>query len=230
MARDYGTKRTARRSNNAPKQLLVVIVTFLLGYLTASIWDVNTLSHWMTTQVLASHEQKKQEPVSASQHAQVAPKPKFEFYTLLANEKGVGATQAATSGVHPAATTPVQTASNTAVNSAATATRALGKSHVQPAVPVKVAEGNALKPNQASSPANKGSYLVQVASFKMRKDAEHMKGLLILKGFNVSIVPVSQARGNWFRVVIGPYPNRLSAQKAQMNLAKTEGPEQARYY
>ena len=47
-----------------------------------------------------------------------------------------------------------------------------------------------------------------------------MKGLLILKGFDVHVVPVTHARGNWFRVVVGPYPNRDLAQKAQLTLAR----------
>ena len=50
-----------------------------------------------------------------------------------------------------------------------------------------------------------------------------MKGKLILKGFDVYIIPVNHAtKGNWFRVVIGPYSNRVLAQQAQINLAKNE--------
>jgi cell division protein FtsN len=227
MAREYGSRRPARRSNSAPKQLLIVAVTFLIGYFTASIFDINALSHWMNTQVLASHEVKKQELKSHTQHAQAPAKPKFEFYTLLANDKRVGVAQNNTP--HPTTTAPgpstqVQTASSTVVTGVTTATHSVPNKSSQGAVtslkhaPVQVAEGKPLAPGNSS---NKG-YLVQVASFKMRKDAEHMKGLLTLKGFDVNVVPVSQPQGNWFRVVIGPYANRGLAQKAQVTLAKTE--------
>jgi cell division protein FtsN len=64
---------------------------------------------------------------------------------------------------------------------------------------------------------------VQVASFKGRQDAENMKGSLILKGFSAYIIPVSHVtKGNWFRVVVGPYPNRAFAQQAQLTLAKNQ--------
>ena len=84
--------------------------------------------------------------------------------------------------------------------------------------PVKTVDRRPL----SQPPASKGHYAVQVASFKMRKDAEHMKGMLTLKGFDVHVVPVSHAQGNWFRVVVGPYSNRDSAQKAQLSLARNE--------
>ena len=53
MAREYGNRRSSRQRGGAPHQFLVVIVTFLLGYLTATLFDVETISHWMNTQVLA---------------------------------------------------------------------------------------------------------------------------------------------------------------------------------
>ncbi|KTC80391.1 Sporulation domain-containing protein [Legionella cherrii] len=74
-----------------------------------------------------------------------------------------------------------------------------------------------------ASSTEKGKFLVQVASFKARKDAEQMKGSLILKGFGAYIIPVSHpVKGNWFRVVVGPYSNRALAQQAQVTLARNE--------
>jgi cell division protein FtsN len=76
---------------------------------------------------------------------------------------------------------------------------------------------------QQTAPRREGNFVVQVASFKARQDAEHMKGLLILKGFEVTVAPISTpTQGNWFRVIIGPYPNRVLALKAQGILAKTQ--------
>ncbi|HAT1595829.1 TPA: SPOR domain-containing protein [Legionella pneumophila] len=220
MAKDYGNRRTSRR-NKGPHQFLVIIVTFLFGYLTASFFDIQMISQWVSTQVLAYYDAEKAPTKVAQEHKQVPPKPKFEFYTLLANERGPvsqAANQQNTAN-HPAdkSSTPLQKTTNTvtaAVNTSVKSTIA----NPMPQTTVKVAEG---KPTTTQQP-NKGAYLVQVASFKARQDAEQMKGMLILKGFDVSVVPVTQAQGNWFRVVVGPYPNKALAQKAQMNLAKTE--------
>lgn len=227
MARHYSNKRSSRQSGSAPHQFLVVIVTFLLGYLTATIFDIETISHWMNTQVLAHHEVKQQPTKTRAQQAQIPPKPKFEFYTLLANEKVGGATQTnANTVAHrtSAPASPAQLTSPAAIAASAIAATTHSSStksnptRPQQTVPVKVAQGKPL----AAAQVSKGSYLVQVASFKVRHDAEDMKGLLILKGFNVHVVPVSHAQGNWFRVVIGPYSNRVLAQKAQVSLAKNE--------
>lgn len=219
MARDYGNKRTSRQRGGA-QQFLVIIVTFLLGYLTASVFDVTTISQWLNTQVLAQHA--KQAPAKSEPHVQIPPKPKFEFYTLLANEKG--ATQPNTHAAnHAAATVKASAQATPTATGTAAVTTAVNNSvkprvdAKQPAV-VKVAEGKPLAP----VPGGKSNYSVQVAAFKTRQDAEHMKGLLILKGFDVAVVPVTNARGNWFRVVVGPYPNRVLAQKAQVNLARNE--------
>lgn len=228
MARDYGKSRSSRQRGSAPHQFLVISVTFLLGYLTASIFDIATISDWMNTQVLAHHELKQEPTKAESRTAQSPPKPKFEFYTLLANEKGNASTQEnakananATSPrtIEAASTHTLQHASVTkTITTSATASAKPDIARNQQIKTVKVAEGKPL------APIHKGNavFVIQVAAFKARQDAEHMKGLLTLKGFNVSVVQVSHANGNWFRVIIGPYSNRLLAQKAQVHLAKTE--------
>lgn len=216
MAKDYGSRRSpARRGNSAPHQLLVITVTFLLGYLTASIWDVDTVGRWVNKQIAQEHGLQQQPEKPKPKQEAVLPKPKFEFYTLLANEKG-GRSAAANQHFKTAP------AASTAAASSANAARSLAvQPHLaKPASEVpKVAEAKPV----LTKPLSKGNYVVQVASFKARNDAEHMKGLLTLKGFEVTVVPISTpAQGAWFRVIIGPYPNRILAQKAQVILAKTQ--------
>lgn len=216
MAKDYGSRRSpARRGNSAPHQLLVMTVAFLLGYLTASIWDVDTVGRWVNKQIAQGHELQQQPEKAKPKKVAVLPKPKFEFYTLLTNEKD-GRSAAVTQ--HPK-TAP---AASAAVASSANAARTLAaQSHLAKpsSAGVKVVEARPV----ITRPLNKGNYVVQVASFKVRHDAEHMKGLLTLKGFEVTVVPISTpAQGTWFRVIIGPYPNRALAQKAQVILAKTQ--------
>jgi len=210
MAKDYGNRRSTHQKSRGPHQLLVVAVTFLLGYATATVVDIQTVSHWVNTQVLNSEHSNTATP-KATQKAEIPAKPKFEFYTLLANDKVEPKQQSSKASAQN--DTKTSTVAKTVTN-----TPASDSTNQNPAT-VTVAEGKPLAPSQSN---NKGSFLVQVASFKARKDAEQMKGLLTLKGFDVNVVSVTHANGNWYRVVIGPYPNRQSAQQVQVSIAKTE--------
>ncbi len=209
MGREYNNKRSSRARKSGLNQLLVLTVTFVFGYLTASFFDVQMITGWVNTQLLAHQEMTAIASIPKTQKAAIPPKPKFEFYTLLANEKVANSqpvtnTAANQEPTKPAAATAVQVVATNAV--AATSSTQLAKTI-----------------NRQSESLAKGAYSVQVASFKARNDAEHMKGLLTLKGFNVHVVPISDAtRGNWFRVVVGPYSNRNLAQRAQFDLAKRE--------
>ena len=174
----------------------------------------------MNTQVLAHQEVKKPSVKVHEHHAQVPPMPKFEFYTLLANEKTHTNKQSSTgssSGQTVPATNPTKLAAVVSAKNSPLTKEKIGVG-TQQQVSVKVVDSKPVAPAQI----NASSYLVQVAAFKIRNDAEHMKGLLTLKGFNVHVVSVSQATGNWFRVLVGPYTNRNLAQKAQFTLAKNE--------
>lgn len=244
MGREYSNKRSSRARSSASNQFLIIAVTFLLGYFTATVCDIETISRWINTQVLAHHEARKAPTKpQAQQQAETPPKPKFEFYTLLANEKVPNSEKAATTQQASANTTTSQTTSaattvavkatnptvaaqaqTTPINTAATssAVKTIASTSKPPQQPVAVKVAGA-KPAMPAAATGRGMYSVQVASFKARHDAEHMKGLLTLKGFSVSVIPINHAtRGVWFRVVVGPYANRNLAQRAQMDLARNE--------
>ncbi|USQ13368.1 SPOR domain-containing protein [Legionella lytica] len=229
MGREYKTKRSGRAHTSAPQQILVMAVCFLLGYFTATVFDVDAISHWVNSQVLAHHEARKEAPKpQPERQAAIPPKPKFEFYTLLTNEKTPSSQQAANNAARPAATTTVAatptaaapnvtaTTAQTAV-AATTVTASASAPKSAPAVAkVQVAEVRPITPA-----VSRGSFSVQVAAFKARRDAEQMKGILTLKGFNVSVIPINHAsKGIWYRVVVGPYANRSLAQRAQGDLAR----------
>lgn len=229
MGREYKTKRSGRAHTSAPQQILVMAVCFLLGYFTATVFDVDAISHWVNSQVLAHHEARKEAPKpQPERQAAIPPKPKFEFYTLLTNEKTPSSQQAANNAARPAATTTVAataTATAAAPNvTATTAQTAVAATTVTASAPksapavakVQVAEVRPITPA-----VSRGSFSVQVAAFKARRDAEQMKGILTLKGFNVSVIPINHAsKGIWYRVVVGPYANRSLAQRAQGDLAR----------
>lgn len=209
-------------------QLLLVLVCFLLGYLSASVFDFTSLSSWVNTKVLAKRTwtAATKAPVQQAQ----LPKPKFEFYTLLANE-------------HPEAKTSLATSVQ-----ANAPTKALPSSAPQPmqlALSAPVAKQSNLvnlpppkitPPLQQSPPhvvlakpvpalgtsTNRGSYLVQVGAFRNNQEAQRMKAALVLKGFIVNVTVINQQNTNWYRVSMGPFASRPLALKAQMAVARSE--------
>ncbi len=222
MGREYSNKRSSRKRTSASRQFLVTVLVFLLGYLAATVCDIHTLTQWINNQVLAHQETNKTtlKPQAKTKETALT-KPKFEFYTLLANEK-VPNSHEKTSNNQVAANTTV---TNNAASVQAAVNTAQAVTNPQPLkLTITNQQQAATGAKPVSLPGTKGeAYSVQVASFKARQDAEHMKGALILKGFNVSVVPINHAsKGSWFRVVVGPYANRGLAQRAQLDLAKNE--------
>ncbi len=210
MAKDYGRKRSSQHRGSVSKQLLLALTCFLSGYLSASFFDFASLIGWINAELLAGHVvQTASKPVP--QQAQL-PKPKFEFYTLLASDH-VETTQPAPSGTQVVAALPL---------AAGTTTVPMPKNQLAPG-PMQVTVVSA-KPIPMSVPvtANKGSYLVQVASFKSRQEAERVKASLTLKGFMVNVTMITSQRVSWYRVIIGPFASRMDAQKAQVSVARSE--------
>lgn len=227
MGREYKTKRSGRAHTSAPQQILVMAVCFLLGYFTATVFDVDAISHWVNSQVLAHHEARKEAPKpQPERQAAIPPKPKFEFYTLLTNEKTPSSQQAANNAARPAATTtvaatPTAAAPNVTATTAQTAVAATTVTASAPKSAPAVAKVQVAEVRPITPAVSRGSFSVQVAAFKARRDAEQMKGILTLKGFNVSVIPINHAsKGIWYRVVVGPYANRSLAQRAQGDLAR----------
>lgn len=206
MAKSYGRKNPTPHRGSVLKQLLVVLGCFLLGYLSASVFDFTSVSGWVNTQLVQRSGQGKTKPIQQAQ----LPKPKFEFYTLLASEH----TQVSGPGPNPAPTVPAPQV----VAQIPPVGVPLAKN-----APVSVATEVPPKPLPSQQATiNKDGYLVQIGSFKSRQEAERMKASLTLKGFAVNIAQVNQQQTNWYRVVIGPFASRSLAEKARTSLARSE--------
>ncbi len=67
----------------------------------------------------------------------------------------------------------------------------------------------------SQKPTSRGGYTLQVASFPMVKDAETFSKRLREEGYD-SYVSVGEVpkRGRWYRVRIGHYPDRITAQES----------------
>ncbi len=63
-------------------------------------------------------------------------------------------------------------------------------------------------------------YVLQVAAFAQRQDAEHLREKLSQQGFKASVKTYKNSQGQqWFRVWLGPYASKDGAKKDQDNLA-----------
>lgn len=141
---------------------------------------------------LLGHPNASTSPAQSAQTAEL-PKPKFEFYTLLTSDAPTGASRLAT--------VPTLSSQTVRVALPASATKPVA---------------------QALANSNKRAYLIQVAAFRRRNDAERVRASLIMKGFDVHIAAVKQQNLDWYRVVIGPFNSREQAEKAQMMIVKSE--------
>ena len=212
MAKDYGRKRSMRQKSSAPKQLFWILASFLCGYLTATVFDFTSLSSWVNANILTKHQEQKAPAPTAPKQAEL-PKPKFEFYTLLAKDRtspAAPATRPTTAATVPIQTKPAGQAVATTATSATTTNQLAG------------ALANADNKAAALAKNSKDAYLLQIASFRNKQDAERMKAALTLKGFDVTVSPSTQQQITWFRVIVGPFNSRMAAEKVQLTLAQSE--------
>ena len=184
-----------------------------MGYLYASFYDYKKLNVWMSAYVFGTSARPILPAVTLTANI---PKPKFEFYTLLTKDSSTGA-----SAVHAPVTSSTSSAPSTSSQPMSlTVTPASAGTTAHAVLPVPLmAETIA---HSAPVLANKETYLVQLASFRAREEAERMRAALILKGFDVNVSVAIQQNIQWYRVVMGPYVSREDAQRAQGAFARRE--------
>jgi cell division protein FtsN len=240
MAKDYVKKRPVKQRRSIPKQLVALLTSFLCGYLTATIFDFTSLSAWLNQHVLTAKEAPAEKKKVAKQHIV---KPKFEFYTLLAKDNTPSITTnrtMATNVRNQQAATP-QLLPNLAMQGAALQGASNKQAQPQAITGQRVpASSMAQSPNQVVStqPGQaelsndkatllttrhaREAFLIQIAAFNRRQDAEHLKASLALRGFDVTISSFLKNNVNWYRVVVGPFPSRVEAERAQVAVARSE--------
>lgn len=220
MAGHYRKKSAPRQRGNLLGQLLVLVVVFVAGYLCASLYDLASVTSWVGSQVLANNSAVIINKPSVQQ-AQL-PKPKFEFYTLLANDQVVSAAPTTSTSSPPPSSTVAPTAvlpvkvlplHEPLAPVAAVATKSPAPVVLAEKIPTLLASRKDM---------DKDTYLVQVGSFKNMQEAERMKVALVMKGFDVKIAAIRQQNISWYRVIIGPFASRNQAQQAQMAFARRE--------
>lgn len=117
--------------------------------------------------------------------------PRFDFYTLLPNMN-----------------VEVQDLSNKTSSLNTPEAKTPSKKSQLISTPTSKSE---TKPNEA--------FIIQVASFRSHQQAESLKASLALSGYETNIQPITiGANDTWYRLYLGPYPDRNSAENAQAKL------------
>lgn len=96
------------------------------------------------------------------------------------------------------------------------------KVRVPPPTATLTAEA-ASKPSTASAESADGAFVVQVASFRTNEDAEKMAGRL--NNYKLTIYVESadlSEKGVWYRVMVGPFASRESAEQVAVLLQQKE--------
>lgn len=212
MARYDTTRRysTSKPRCGGLKHSLFLLIGFLLGYTVATWLSWSQVVIWMNAHFLKNKSPEAVAPVK--KYAEI-PKPKFEFYTLLTQENASKSEPTASvhkeSNTHVASTEPVSTQPSLVSEETVA-------SVVQPNLGLQ--EQKAIEKTWAQA---KTGYWVQLASFRHAQDAEKMKANLSLKGLMTTVVSVTQQGTQWFRVVLGPFADKLDAERAKKSVMLT---------
>lgn len=204
MSKKTSVKKFKNGDGGGVGSLMLAFVAFVFGYLIATIFDINQMQAWINKKMQAESKVKAQAKVARS-HT----KPKLEFYTLLAQNKGVSV---------PEPVKIVEPAKKVESMKTVEPPKDLKSTTKVLPVPGSLASKIETAPNVV----NLSKYVLQVGSFKSRVEAERMRASLVIKGFDVMISSVNQQNQNWFRVMVGPVVSLKEAEVLKSNLASRE--------
>jgi cell division protein FtsN len=210
MKRNYQFRSGKPVKSQNKGQILLVLMSFVTGYLSSTIFNMNQLEAWLNNglkQVSSYAPKPVQIAVNTPKSAPTPQAPKLEFYTVLTK---------ADKHVLPANPEIAQANEKTA---AAINQIVVTEESKKTLVPVEVAKQippEIPKPKELPRVANKGGYVVQLASFRYYAQADKFRAKLILKGFDVKISAIRQGTMQWYRVMLGPYASIHDAQKAKL--------------
>lgn len=144
----------------------------------------------------ASTASKAKPPVAKP----VAPKPTYDFYTLLPESKVIVPSDGLTSTAKPVS--PEEAAKIDAARA-----EALLNGKTPPPAPII-----------AKAPTSTALFL-QAGAFRKRADADKLRAQIILLGQDVQIESGTVREEVWYRVLAGPFADREQLAKAQKSLA-----------
>lgn len=194
MSEKNAVRNTRRNESGKVGSMMLAFVAFVLGYLAATVFDLEQVHGWVSSKVQVKGSEKLPPVTTANK---VQQKPKLEFYTLLTQDN------------HKLReTVPVQQARPP---------KDLQTTTKQLPVPSKVSQ--APKPQAVIDVTR---YILQVGSFRRREEADKMRADLVMKGFDVAVVASKNLQNQWYRVMVGPVPSMKEAENLRSTLASRE--------
>jgi cell division protein FtsN len=196
MTRDYKAREEAprpRRRRAGASCFFWFVSGALLGALGVAI-------AWM----MQGFQDQATAPSEAPKQTQAAPKPRFDYAKILPELEVVVTDDELATDRPPAlpTTPPLHPADKTPPPADAAAT--------PPATPADAAQPAA---------GGKDSYLIQIASFKARSDADRLKAQLALMGVQAQIQQVTiNGKDTYHRVRSGPYSGKEAVNKTRAML------------
>lgn len=170
MPRDYKNRR--RQTKKGAPGWAWLLVGLMIGLFVAFLVYLKDLPG-VAEPVSVKPPPQKSAPPPPAKAASEAPKPRFEFYTIL-----------------PEMEVPIQ----------------------EEALPRRTT-----KPTK--TPQEKGTYLLQVASFRSHQEADRLKASLALLGMEADIQTVSiDGKVTWHRVRMGPFSSFSRANEVRQRL------------
>lgn len=182
-----------------------------LGIVLGGLITFGLMSQWQNIPLI----NKAQAPIQADNQSapvqSIATKeqtseagPRFDFYTLLPNLN-----------------VDIEEPSNPVMPSETKAKPAVTVSKPTPAKPSSItsASEQVSPPKRQASTEKTDAYIIQIASFRKEEQAESLKATLALSGYETHIQSiVMHDSETWYRLYLGPFTNRLSAQKTKAKL------------
>ncbi|WP_456372012.1 SPOR domain-containing protein [Thiolapillus sp.] len=194
MARDYKGRANRGKKSKKPISAWVWLITgFVLGAVSVGIICIKLAPRNATDNWIGDRPPAVREAPKAPPQSPGIVKPKLDFYNLLANREVLISEDELARQVKKAPPPPTA-------------------SREKKAEPV---------PAPARPEATGKKYVVQVSSFRSRKEAESLKARLALLGLRAHVSSARIKGSSWYRVQLGPYSNAAAMQDVRRQLASS---------
>lgn len=228
--RKPGRGASPARDGGAPPGWLWMVAGLVGGFFVAFLVQLLRVQPDPAVNAASSPAAPAKAAEAKPAQANNAPKPRFDFYTLLPESETIieDAPATAAKPAQPPAPPPAQKPTDkpaSSVPATAQTAPATGPAATSPSAPAVAAAPTTPPPAQtpppapAEQPAAKGErLLLQAGAFRSRGDADKRRAEISFLGMSSSIQSVQRGNETWHRVLVGPFRSQeqMSAARARL--------------